>query len=321
MPAATVSQWDELPGRRADAGPMGGEWSDLGRRAGSVATGLRRIRVDPGKRSTPVHRHEAEEELFYVLSGTGLSWQDGAVYEVGPDDCILYPAVGPAHTLIAGSQGIDVLAFGTRRPSAVAPLPRAGVAWDGSVWFAADPEPHPWAREAAAGELAVPAPSPRPPSIVATQDVDPVERGQGDCRFRQRDLGRRVGSVSSGLRHVTIVPGMLAFPPHVHSAEEEIFVVLEGSGVLHLYDCYRPGTPPTEQEVRPGSVVAFPAGQAVAHAFKAGGTELTLLAYGERRGDDICFYPRSQKLAFGAFGLVTRVPRLSYWDDEPPAPV
>ena len=32
----------------------------------------------------------------------------------------------------------------------------------------------------------------------------------------------------------------------------------------------------------------------------------------------MCFYPRSQKISFGAFGFITRLPRLSYWDDEPP---
>ena len=48
-------------------------WQDLGRAAGSVDVGLCRIRIEPGKRPTPAHDHGAEEEIFYVLAGSGLS--------------------------------------------------------------------------------------------------------------------------------------------------------------------------------------------------------------------------------------------------------
>jgi len=319
MTSAPLVHWDDVTGRRVEVGPLAGVWRDLGQAAGSVTTGLRHVQVDPGRRSTPVHTHEGEEEIFFVLSGDGTSWQDGRAYQIGAGDCVVHVAGGPAHTLVAGEHQLDLLAFGTRRPSALARLPRAGVAWDGATWVATGPEPHPWAREAAAGDLVVPAPSPRPASIVNLQDVEPVERAQGDAHFHSRDLGKAAGSVVSGLRYAEVEPGMMTYPPHVHSAEEEIFVVLAGGGALVLYDCHDHGAPPREESLRPGHVAVFPAGNGLAHGIRAGEGGMTYLAYGERCGDDMCFYPRSQKIAFGAFGLVTRVPRLSYWDDEPPA--
>ena len=36
------------------------------------------------------------------------------------------------------------------------------------------------------------------------------------------------------MRHVELEPGALSGPPHRHSAEEEIFVVLDGEGALEL---------------------------------------------------------------------------------------
>lgn len=319
MTAAPLTHWDEVVGRRVEVGPMAGVWRDLGHAVGTVTTGVRHIEIDPGRRSTPVHTHDGEEEIYFVLAGAGSSWHDGQTHQIVAGDCIVHRAGGPAHTLVAGAGRLDVLAFGTRRPSALARLPRAGVAWDGATWVVTGTEPHPWAREAAAGDLPAPPPEPRPPSIVGLQDVEAVTRGRGDARFRERDLGTAAGSSASGLGYVEVDPGMLSYPPHAHSAEEEIFVVLAGGGTLLLYDCRAPSDGPREEALRPGHVAAFPAGSGVAHGIRAGAAGITYLAYGERAGDDVCFYPRSQKISFSAFGLVTRLPRLSYWDDEPPA--
>ena len=94
-----IVQMEDAPRRDVDAGPMGGTWWDIGQAGGSVTTGLRRIQVTPGRRATPAHAHDAEEEIFYVLAGAGLSWQDGRTCRVGKGDCIVHPAGGPAHTL------------------------------------------------------------------------------------------------------------------------------------------------------------------------------------------------------------------------------
>jgi uncharacterized cupin superfamily protein len=58
------------------------------------------------------------------------------------------------------------------------------------------------------------------------------------------------------------------------------------------------------------------AGTGVAHVFRAGEAGLTYLAYGTRDPADICFYPRSSKIAIRGLGLVARLERLDYWDGE-----
>src|SRR5450756_1272256 len=92
MAANELVRWDEIPGRRVEVGPMCATWTDLGKAGGSVATGLKRIEIEPGRRSTPVHAHDAEEEIFYVLAGDGLSWQDGETCEVTAGHCIVQVA-------------------------------------------------------------------------------------------------------------------------------------------------------------------------------------------------------------------------------------
>jgi uncharacterized cupin superfamily protein len=317
MDVQGIVQMEDAPRRDVDAGPMGGTWWDIGLAGGSVTTGLRRIQVAPGRRATPAHAHDAEEEIFYVLGGSGLSWQDGETCRVGEGDCIVHPAGGPAHTLVAGPDGVDVLAFGTRRDAAACRLPRAGVAWLGESWVTIGEEPHPWAREAAAGDLDCLEPGERFASVVARDAVEAIPRKTGDTDRLVRMLGRAAGARLTGLNHSVVRPGGISCPPHVHASEEEIFVVLEGDGTLELYECGAAATAdPRRVAVGAGTVVVRPAGSAVAHAFRAGAGSLTLLAYGERRTDETTFCPRSRKLSFRGLGVIGRMELCEYWDGE-----
>ena len=130
-----------------------------------------------------------------------------------------------------------MLAFGTRSWDEAPTLTRARSVWLGEGWVVlAGDEDHPWTREVAAGPPELPdAPSPRPPSIVNVADLeaDRDEVPPGTSRD-WRDLGRAVGSERTGMRHVRVEPGRLNAQHHCHSAEEEIFVVLEGEGTLEL---------------------------------------------------------------------------------------
>ncbi|MCX6373708.1 MAG: cupin domain-containing protein [Actinobacteria bacterium] len=319
MMASGLVRWEEVPGRRVEVGPMCATWTDLGKAGGSVATGLKRIQIEPGQRSTPAHVHDLEEEIFYVLGGDGLSWQDGTTCRVAAGDCIVHVAAGAAHTLIAGDEGLDVLAFGTRRPAPVTRLPRAGVAWLGGDWVEIGGEPHPWGREVAAGELTVPEPGERPANVVSLDAVDEVETAYTDTHRTERALGRSGGSRATGLNHVNVVHNCQNCPPHVHAAEEEIFVVLQGEGSLLLYECDTvPQAPPMLYKVGAGDLLVRPAGSGVAHAFLAHAMGLTLLAYGERRSDEMTYYPRSGKVRFRGLGVTGRLQLCGYWDGEPP---
>jgi uncharacterized cupin superfamily protein len=313
-----ISHWDDRPTSRAERDHIAGTWQSLTGRE-SKTVGVKRIQVDPGKWSTPLHLEGAEEEIFYVLGGSGTSvqWEGEATlgYQVSAGDCIVHLALENAHTLQAGDDGLDVLAFGQRIHAAgVGWIPRAGVAWLGETWAPVGAEEdHPWKREAEAGPPDFERIDERPANIVRGDDLEPVERDGATVGRRVRDLAKTAGSQRTGLRLSEVLPGKLNAPPHCHSAEEEIFVVLDGEGSLLLWE--RDGI--VEHGVSCGSVVARPAGTGVAHAFRGGDGGLTLLMYGTREPNDICYYPRSGKVYFVGLGLIARLGEpVDFWDGE-----
>ena len=304
-----IAHWDDVEGRRNELGHLGAIWRDLGRAAGTVTVGLKRLEIDPGKWSTPAHVEGAEEEIVYVLGGSGLSWQDGKVYAIGPGDCIVHPPSSWAHTLRAGDDGLDVLIYGMRVPLQIADLPRGDVAWIFPTWTDAGTGDHPWAREVAAGEPEVGEPEPRPANIVNVDDVEWDDWAPGpEYGITSCWLARPAGATLTGLNIDQIHPGKLNTVPHCHSAEEELFVVLEGEGTCLLSD--------EEHPLRAGNIVARPAGTRVAHTFRGGGGGMRLLVYGTREPNDICYYPRSKKVYFRGIGLMTRLEQLDYMDGE-----
>jgi uncharacterized cupin superfamily protein len=281
----------------------------LGAAAGARDVGLSAYRVAPDSLAMPLHVHADEEEIFYVLAGAGCSWQDDALHEVRAGDVIVHRAAEEAHTLVAGDEPLEVLAFGSGSPTGLTQLPRAGITRFGARWLPAD-APHPFEAEPPMDPDRMPALAPRPQTIVALADVEAERLHRGrDVRRVRRNLGRAAGSLRSGLQHVTLQPGARSSARHCHSVEEELFVVLDGDGVLLLGD--------DEHAVRPGSVVARPPATGVAHAFEAGERGMTLLAYGTRDASDMCWYPDSSKILFGGLGVVVRVQALDYWDGEP----
>ena len=281
--SSPIAHWDEGGRRRVEQGSFRAVWTDLGRAAGSVALGARRAEIDPGARSTPVHMHTAEEEIFFVLAGSGLSWQDGRAFEVNAGDCLVHLPRKEAHTLVAGPEGLDVLVFGTRLSLEVGHLPRADVAWLGPTWTNAGDGPHPWAREMAAGELDLPAPSERPSTIVSLKEAKGTSMSRGDFVWTSHDLGRAAGSVSFGLRHVTLEPGRRSFPLPLPHGGGGAVRRSGGDGGLH------PG--------RGGASGAAGLGRGAAGRhwggprLRAGDVTMVYLACGLRDPQDVAWYP------------------------------
>ena len=306
-----VVHWDEVEGERAEEGAFRSTWTDLGRAAGSVTVGVNRVQVDAGARSTPLHMEGAEEEIFFVLEGLGLSWQDDGngetTHEISAGDCLVHLAGAEAHSVVAGPEGIDYLVFGTRAKAEYAFFPRLKAGRIGMLWTEMIPM-HQWKQELALGDPDLPEPTPRPQRIVNIDALEEDDWGRGDVLVHGRDLGIAAGSVLTGINYNRVEAGMLSCPPHCHSAEEEIFVVLEGTGTVMLGD--------EEHTVRRGHVVARPAATRVAHSFQAGDHGLTMLAYGTRKPNDIAYYPRSNKTYFRGVGAMIRAERLDYWDGE-----
>jgi uncharacterized cupin superfamily protein len=306
-----IVHWDDVESEYDEAGTIGSTWTQLARAAGSDRINMNRIRIASGRRSTPLHS-ESDEEIFFVLSGSGLSWQregeEDATFEIRAGDCLVHLAGREAHTLVAGEGGLDVLAFGVGPHPALAYFPRLDVIRVGPAIVDVD-DRHQWDLEGALSDPDLPRPGPRPSRIVNAEEVEPEQWGRGDVSVETRDLGVSAGSNRTGINYNRIAPGKLSAPPHCHSVEEELFVILEGEGVCILGD--------EEYPVRQGHIVARPASSRVPHAFRGGEVGLAMLAYGTRDPNDICYYPRSDKIYFRGVGLMTRVPRLDYWDGEP----
>jgi uncharacterized cupin superfamily protein len=309
----TLAHWDEVERERRDVGEMRATFRGLGEAAGATVVGVSRIDVDPGCRPGPVHQHASEEEIFFVLEGSGLAWIDGAVHEIGPRDTIVYLADGPEHTVIAGDDGLSVLAYGENHDPPLVRLPRAGMARRGGLWLELSTD-DPLQREAAAGPLELPEPTPRPPWIVALEDVELEVEEAGDIATTERDVARAAGSVRTGLRYNTVPAGKLNCPPHWHGNEHELFVVLEGGGELLLYDNH--GEIAETHALRAGHCVARPGpGRRLAHALRGGPDGMTYLAYGMRDRGEIVYYPRSRKAWLG--GVMVRLELVGdYWEGE-----
>jgi uncharacterized cupin superfamily protein len=301
-----IAHWDDVEPERADNAALGFDRYDLGEAAGTDTVGLTRARVHPEKQSSPFHVEVDEEEIFFVLGGNGFLRQGDETFDVRAGDCIVHRVAEEPHTLVAGDDGLDVLAFGERTDPTITWLPRPSIVRNG-VSFHVPAQAHPWDAEAEHGRIDLAAPSPRPANVLNLADAEDDDGW--------RELGGAAGSVRSGLNHQRVQPGNLNCPPHCHSLEEEIFVVLEGDGFLELTPSPSRadhGVSPERHAVRAGHVVSRRASSRVAHAFRGGDHGMTLLAYGTRRANDITWYPRSNKVFFRGIGVIARLEHIAY---------
>jgi uncharacterized cupin superfamily protein len=311
----TLVHWDDVEGFAIpdEVKPLGGRWQRLADAAGSVRIGLQRVSLAAGQLATPPHVHTAEEEIYFVLSGTAMLWQDGKTCAVHAGDTLVFPPGGPVHTLI-GEDGFEALIFGMRLTPESGVLPRTKNAWlaRSAVRFS---ETHPWDEEAKLG-LPDGEPGERPPNVVALDDVE------GDYGGLWKRVGAAGGARRTGLNWAHLPPNEEGAAPHCHSADEEAFVILDGEGIFELWGPPEPGSAPATEPleshpVRAGHVISRPAGTARSHCLRTKASPMTYLAYGTRETNDVCYYPRSNKIFWRGLGLVARLEPLDYFDGEP----
>src|SRR3954453_18478854 len=137
-----IRHWDDEPWVTIERGDLRCERQRLCFTKGAPRAALSRYRIAPGRRPMPLHVHADEEEIFFVLAGSGLSWQDDAVHEIGAGDVLVHPAsaeavheigagAGPAprasagaHPLVAApAEPLEVLAFSSGSPTHLTTLP------------------------------------------------------------------------------------------------------------------------------------------------------------------------------------------------------
>ena len=269
-----IAHWDEAERGRASR-PHRRRVDRLGRAAGTKTVGVCRVRVDPGKWSTPLHRQTAEEEIFFVLGGSGICLLRDRRSRCGP-------ATASSTACASCTRCVRVTKGSTCSLSARAARPRlgtcrgAGVSWLGGSWV-----------EAGGATIRGNA-RPRQENRSCRRSARGRER-----RERRRRRGRpRRGSWRLLARRPAPsqrpnwgppAPGEEGAPPHLHSADEEIFVVLEGAGTLELWPSpqrVRSGVAYEEKPIRAGDVISRPAWSGIAHGLRAGERGMTFLATG-----------------------------------------
>ena len=110
-----------------------------------------------------------------------------------------------------------------------------------------------------------------------------------------------------------VAPGMRSCPYHLHHAQEEMFIVIEGTGTLRVAGEMLP--------LRTGDVVFIPPGPEYPHQMiNTSDAPLKYLSISTKETPEVCEYPDSNKmLAYGP--AISRMNRLDtdldYWDGEP----
>ena len=101
-------------------------------------------------------------------------------------------------------------------------------------------------------------PMERKTSIINLADLPIEAYGEGGhFAAMLGKAGATLGTRQIGCTLVVLEPGKRAWPYHLHYAEEELFVVLEGEGTLRYHD--------EEFPIRCGDIVLTPPGPGTAH--------------------------------------------------------
>jgi uncharacterized cupin superfamily protein len=159
----------------------------------------------------------------------------------------------------------------------------------------------------------------------ATELAKRIIRNFNDAPLKRELLEPKYDTLCAGLARGTaaqklgvsidiLAPGKCGCPYHLHHAQEEMFIVLEGSGTLRVAGELLP--------IRAGDIAFIPAGPDYPHhIINTSGAPLKYLSISTRDSPEICEYPDSGKyLAYtkeGAFNGLQRVENnLDYWDGE-----
>lgn len=130
---------------------------------------------------------------------------------------------------------------------------------------------------------------------VRTLDSEGPPKGTPPSTYDVRwcEISSRIGARKLGYNLTVVAPGKRNCPFHSHYVDEEMFLILEGTGELR-YGARR-------YPLKPGDIVACPpGGPETAHQIiNTGRTDMRYLALSTMAPADICEYPDSGK--FGAF--------------------
>lgn len=132
----------------------------------------------------------------------------------------------------------------------------------------------------------------------------------GDYRAEVAEIGFLLGAEKLGYRAARLAPGAAFCPLHWHVAEEELFIVWDGSPTLEGLE--------GSTLLRRGDLVAFPTREFGAHKLvNRSASPATIIMIANTNPYDVCFYPHSKKLLVEATETLVRTePILDYYDGE-----
>ena len=131
-------------------------------------------------------------------------------------------------------------------------------------------------------------------------------------------LARGTAARKLGASFDVLAPGKRGCPYHLHHAQEEMFIILEGHGTLRVAGEMLP--------LKTGDVIFIPPGPEYPHQIiNTSDSPLKYYSISTMEVPEICEYPDSGKyLAEGSLGsaksfdvIARRGQSLDYWDGEP----
>ena|SRR3989344_481539 len=126
--------------------------------------------------------------------------------------------------------------------------------------------------------------------IINLDELEMISHTNAGFEGKYGLISGRIGAKKLGYNFTVCPPGKSVCPFHNHRGEEEMFLILEGEGILRFGDA--------EYPLRKNDVVACPVGgREVAHQMiNTGTTDLKYLAISTLERVEVCEYPDSDKV-------------------------
>lgn len=117
-----------------------------------------------------------------------------------------------------------------------------------------------------------------------------IERADGPFKERYAIIGKKIGAKKLSYSLAIVPPGKKMCPFHNHRINEELFIIIEGTGILRFG--------PHTYELKRHDVIACPPGdRSVAHQIiNTGIGDLKYFCLSTAEPFDICEYPDSNKI-------------------------
>jgi uncharacterized cupin superfamily protein len=118
-----------------------------------------------------------------------------------------------------------------------------------------------------------------------------ARKGPGRHARSQAEVGLLLGARKLGYQLFEVPPGNFATAMHMHTDEEELYVVFDGEGMIRF--------PFGEYPIRKGDMIAMPIGDHGTHRIhNTGKVPMIVLALANNATDDCVYYPDSDKLLY-----------------------